>query len=144
MAILAATTGVVLVLIGALHVVWAFSPWPLATREALARNVVGRPDGTLPLGFFVPASFAVAAALAAAAYLVAAAADVLPAVLPDVLVTVGVWGVAAVLLGRGVWGLAESGLRLGAAPATYRRLDLRYYSPLCLALGASAAAVALL
>ena len=144
MDIIAATTAVALALIGALHVVWAFTPWPLATRESLARNVVGRPDGTLPLGLFIPATFAVAGALAAAAYLVAAEAGVLRAVLPESLITLGVWGVAVVLLGRGAWGLVESGLRRGAAPETYRRLDLRYYSPLCLALGASAALVALL
>ncbi|MCC3765929.1 DUF3995 domain-containing protein [Glycomyces sp. TRM65418] len=144
MEIIAAVTGAALALIGALHVVWAFSPWPLATREALARNVVGRSDGSLPLGFFVPASLAVAVALAAAAYLVAAEGGVLRGALPEVLVTAGVWGVAAVLLGRGAWGLVESGLRRGDAPEAYRRLDLRCYSPLCLALGTSAAAVALL
>lgn len=132
-----------LVVIAVFHLVWVVTPWPLATREDLARKVVGRADGTLPVGFFVPASIGVAAALGFASYLVAAQAGALGTTLPDGLVRLGTWAGAAVLLGRGGWGLLESGLRLGSAPASYRRLDLLYYSPLCLLLGGLAALVAL-
>lgn len=141
------TVGIVaalgLVVVAVLHVVWAFTPWPLATREDLARTVVGRPDGSLPLGIFVPACFAVAAALGAGAYLVVAQAGALTTTLSGDLVRIGTGALAAVLLGRGAWGLAESGFELGQAPASYRRLDLRLYSPLCLVLGGLAALVAL-
>lgn len=135
--------GLTLAVIAVFHVVWVVTPWPLATREDLARKVVGRADGSLPLGFFVPASIGVAVALGFAAYLVTVQAGALSSSLSDGLVRLGTWGVAAVLLGRGGWGLLESGLRLGDAPASYRRLDLLYYSPLCLLLGGLAAVVAL-
>ncbi|WP_161962430.1 DUF3995 domain-containing protein [Nocardioides speluncae] len=141
------TVGIVaalaLVVIAVFHVVWVVSPWPLATREELARNVVGRADGSLPLGFFVPASIGVAAALGFAAYLVSVQAGAVSSSLSEDLVRLGTWGCAAVLLGRGGWGLLESGLKLGNAPASYRRLDLICYSPLCLVLGGLIALVAL-
>lgn len=135
--------GLALAVIAVFHVVWVVTPWPLATREDLARNVVGRADGTLPLGFFVPASIGVAVALGFASYLVAAQAGAVTTALSGDLVRIGTWGVAAVLLGRGGWGALESGLQLGEAPASYRRLDLMIYSPLCLLLGGLAALVAL-
>ena len=111
------------------------SPWPCATRQDLARNVVGRPEGDLP-PIFVPLSILVGALLGVAAHLVAAKADVVPAGLPDGLVTAGAWGVAVVLLLRGAAGLVQAALELGHAPLRYRYLDLRVYSPLCLVLGA--------
>lgn len=135
--------GLALAVIAVFHVVWVVTPWPLATREDLARKVVGRPDGSLPLGLFVPASIGVAVALGFAAYLVVAEAGAVSTTLPENLVRLGTWGGAAVLLGRGVWGTLESSLQLGDAPASYRRLDLILYSPLCLLLGGLIALVAL-
>lgn len=135
--------GLALAVIAVFHVVWAVTPWPLATRGDLARKVVGRADGSLPLGFFVPASIGVAVALGFAAYLVTVQSGAFSSTLSGDLVRLGTWGVAAVLLGRGGWGMLESGLQLGKSPASYRRLDLRFYSPLCLLLGGLAALVAL-
>jgi hypothetical protein len=132
---IAVIAGAGLAVIGLLHLLWAFSPWPLATREEFARSVVGRPDGRLPGRLFVLACLVVAGALGAAAYLVAARGGVWVGFAPGWSIDVGTWGVAAVLLGRGAWGMAASGLRLGHAPASYRRLDLAVYSPLCLLLG---------
>ena len=125
----------VLLVIGAFHVWWVRSPWPCATRQDLARNVVGRPEGDLP-PIFAPLSILVGALLGVAAHLVAAEADVVPAGLPDGLVTAGTCGVATVLFVRGVAGFVQSGLELGVAPARYRHLDVRVYSPLCVALAA--------
>lgn len=143
MATIGIVAGLALAVIAVFHVVWVVTPWPLATREDLARNVVGRADGRLPLGFFVPASIGVAVALGFASYLVAAQAGALTTALSGDLVRLGTWVVAAVLLGRGAWGTLESSLQLGDAPASYRRLDLMIYSPLCLVLGGLAALVAL-
>jgi hypothetical protein len=141
--VVAFITGLVLAAIGVLHLVWLFSPWPLATHEALARTVVGRPAGDLPLAFFRPATVAVALALALAGYLVAVEGGVLASGLSEGLVNLGTLGVAVVLLARGALGLIQSGLRVGDAPASYRRLDLAVYSPLCLMLGGSALLVLL-
>jgi hypothetical protein len=127
--------GATLLVIGAFHIWWVRSPWPCATREDLARNVVGRPEGDLP-PVFAPLSILVGSLLGVAAHLVAAKADVIPAGLPDPLVSVGAWCVAGVLVVRGAAGLVQSRLELGDAPARYRTLDVRVYSPLCLALAA--------
>ncbi|MFJ3787123.1 DUF3995 domain-containing protein [Kitasatospora sp. NPDC090091] len=123
---------------GVLHTVWAVSPWPLRTPEELADAVVGTGDGMPPAA----ACLAVAGALGAAAYLVGAEAGVLPAAGPARVRRAGVWTVSAVMLARGAGGLLVSGLGLGGSSARFRRLDVRYYSPLCLALGAGAGAVA--
>ena len=144
MQVVAVVTALVLAALGALHLVWVASPWPLSSREEFARTVVGKEaSDVVDLSFFRPATVAVAAALGAAAYLVAVAGGAVASSVPDRLVGVGVWGVAAVLLLRGLGGLVMSGLGLGDAPAAFRRLDLAAYSPLCLALGGLAAAVAL-
>jgi Protein of unknown function (DUF3995) len=144
MQIVALVTGLALALIGVLHLVWAVTPWPLGTREDFARTLGGRPDGDLPpMALFVPATVAVALALVGGAYLVAVEGGALTTWLPDRLGTFGSWAVAVVLGARGAWGLAESGLRLSDSPASYRRLDLAVYSPLCLLLGVLAALVAL-
>lgn len=54
----------------------------------------------------------------------------------------GVWTVSAVLLTRGAGGLMFFGGDLARRSERFRRLDARYYSPLCLALGTGAAVVA--
>jgi hypothetical protein len=131
----AALAGVALLAIGLLHAAWVLTPWPCASRAELARNVVGRPGGDLP-PVFAPLSLLVAVLLGAAALLVTGTADLVPDGLPDGLVALGAGGVAGVLTLRGVAGLVQSGLRLVDAPERYRQLDLRVYSPLCLALAA--------
>ncbi|GAA2837327.1 DUF3995 domain-containing protein [Kitasatospora sp. CM 4170] len=124
--------------VGVLHAVWAVSPWPMRTPAELADAVVGRGDEMPPPA----ACLAVAGALGAAAYLVGAEAGVLPAAGPARVRRAGVRTVSAVLLARGTGGLLVSALGLGEQSARFRRLDARYYSPLCLALGAGAGAVA--
>lgn len=141
MSALTAVVVAALLAIAVLHAVWLFSPWPLATPADLARDVVGRSDGSLPRRLFVPATVGVVVALALAAFLVGAHGGLLDPP-SESLARVGTWGVAAVLLGRGAYGLLESGARLGDHPASYRRLDLRFYSPLCLVLGGLTAVVA--
>ncbi|MFG3228717.1 DUF3995 domain-containing protein [Kitasatospora sp. NPDC048194] len=152
---------------GALHAVWAVTPWPLRTPEEFADAVVGTGDGVPPAG----ACLAVAGLLGAASYLVAAEAGVLPAggsqgsrragASPAGVRAVagvrrdearrtgvrragarraGVRAVAGVLLARGVAGPVLFG-RVSARTERFRRLNVRYYSPLCVVLGAGAAAV---
>ncbi|MFD7659103.1 DUF3995 domain-containing protein [Actinosynnema sp. NPDC059797] len=136
MTVPALLTAAALVLIGALHVVWTFSPWPLRTREEFARRVVDVPVDRLP----TPAmTLGVAALLGAAGYLVAARAELVTAPGPSWLPTAGTAGVAAVLLLRGTAGLVTSSRRT----TEFARLDRRYYSPLCLTLATSCAALAL-
>ncbi|ARF80606.1 DUF3995 domain-containing protein [Kitasatospora aureofaciens] len=121
---------------GALHAVWAVTPWPLRTPEEFADAVVGTGRGVPPAG----ACLAVAGALGAASYLVGAEAGVLPAVGSPGLRRSGVRVAAGVLLARGVAGPVVFG-RVGERTERFRRLNVRYYSPLCVALGVGAAAV---
>lgn len=130
---------VVLALIGGLHLLWAASPWPLATRERFALLIGGIP--AVPKGF-AAMSIGVGVALLAAAWLAGARAQVLPSPFAGWIVEVGAWAVAAILLGRGAWGFVESSFDLADHYAGYRRLDLRYYSPLCILLGGAVAVIA--
>ncbi len=137
MTVLALFTATALTLVGALHVVWMFSPWPLRTREEFARRVVDVPVEKLP----TPAmTAAVALLLGVAGYLVVARAGLVTAFGPGWFSSVGVGGVAMVLALRGAGGLVMSSRR----STEFARLDRRYYSPLCLVLAVSCAAVAVL
>ncbi|WP_199443039.1 DUF3995 domain-containing protein [Umezawaea beigongshangensis] len=137
MTVLALLTAVVLLLVGVLHVVWTFSPWPLRTREDFARRVVDVPVDKLPTPGM---TLAVASLLCVAAYLVAARADLVAVPGPRWLPAAGAGGVAVVLLLRGAAGLVMSSRR----DTEFARLDRRYYSPLCLGLATSCAVLALL
>lgn len=122
---------------GALHAIWMFSPWPLASRADFARTVVGVAEADLPTAGLTAT---VAAALGSAAYLVAAQARLVPQVGPRRLARLGVGVTAGVLLLRGAAGMVSSGL--DSQPTDYARWDLALYSPLCLALGGLTAYVA--
>ncbi|QFZ19087.1 DUF3995 domain-containing protein [Saccharothrix syringae] len=137
MVVLASSTALVLLLVGVLHVVWVFSPWPFRSREDFARRVVGVAVDRAPSA---GATVGVALLLGVAAYLVAARGGVVGAPGPAWLTVVGAGGVAAVLLLRGVAGFAVSSRR----GTEFARLDVRVYSPLCLALAAACGAVAAL
>ncbi|WP_412540635.1 DUF3995 domain-containing protein [Longispora sp. K20-0274] len=132
MRIAAGIAAVTLALVSALHVIWIFSPWPLATRADFARLVVGVPEEGLPSR---PLTALVAGLIATAGYIVAARAGLLPEVGPRWVYAIGAFAVAGVLALRGVGGLIASGVRTGSAP-DFNALDLRYYSPLCVALAA--------
>ncbi len=122
---------------GALHAIWTFSPWPLASRADFARTVVGVPEASLPTAGLTAM---VAGALGSAAYLVAAEARLVPQVGPRSLARVGVGVIAGALLLRGAAGMVASGLT--SRPSDYTRWDLALYSPLCLTLGSLTAYVA--
>jgi hypothetical protein len=131
----AATAG--LAIASSLHLAWGLgSPWPMEDATSLARAVVG--------GAVFPSRVAclgVASLLAVAAALVAARAHPrsrlgrwLPLPVTDPLVV----GIAGVLALRGVGGfLASASTAFTTAFATtaqFRSLNLRLYSPLCIAL----------
>jgi hypothetical protein len=135
----AAAVAGTLVAVGGLHAVWSRSPWPWPDRERFADAVVGvGPDG-LPSA---AACLGMAGLLGAGAYLVGARGAVVPHRGPRWLRAAGASGVAGALLLRGVAGPALFGS--GRVPRSPRfvQLDRRVYAPLCVALGAGAAAVA--
>jgi hypothetical protein len=120
-----------------LHVAWARgSSWPASDRDALADLMAGRTGGSVP----PPAAcLAVATLLTSASGLVAGRPRRLPR-----LRRAGAVGVAAVLGVRGACGMAGRTdlVSPGSTSPRFRRLDRRYYSPLCLFLAAAAASSA--
>lgn len=138
----AVVAAVVFALVGAMHAVWAFSPWPMATWEQFAFTILGAPDGKVPPGL-APMSIGVALACFASAYFLLARVGLAPGVGPRWLGTVGVWTAAVVMLGRATAaGFVPSALHLVDSPEVYERLDLAVYSPICLVLGVLAVIVA--
>jgi hypothetical protein len=118
-----------------LHLWWATgSAWPLADQATLADTVAGR--ATLPSP---AACLGVAAALSTASALVAGRPR--PG---SPLQRGGAMGVVAVLSVRGALGLAGRTdlVAPGSSSPRFRRLDRRYYAPLCLAIAALASPAA--
>ena len=129
----APVTATALATVAGLHVAWGFgSSFPMADRAALADTVAGTTDVPPPA-----ACHAVATALLAASALVL---DV--PVGPPWLRRTGRWVVAGVFTVRAVAGLSgrTNALVAGSESPRFRRLDRRYYAPLCLALAAGTAA----
>ena len=134
-----AVTAAVLAAIAGLHLVWAFSSWPLPDRRRYAEVVVGVAESELP---GTGLTLLVAALLSVAAALIAGRGGALRRQGPAWIYRWGTWTVAVVLLLRGFGGLVVSAVGLGAAPDTFRHWDLVVYSPLCVLLGAAVAVVA--
>ncbi|MBB5802291.1 hypothetical protein F4560_002059 [Saccharothrix ecbatanensis] len=135
MTALALLTAGVLVLVSAIHVLWIFSPWPWRSWEEFGRKGADVSVDKLP----PPAlTAAVAVLLGLAAYLVVGRAGLVGVPGPSWLTVVGTAGLAAVFLLRGAGGLVVSSRR----STDFARLDLRVYSPLCLALAVSCAVIA--
>lgn len=121
-------------LIAMLHASWGLgNHWPAGSAQALAKAAVG----TRGVTRMPPPSqcFAVAAILAGVACWPLFALGLLAEAWPRWLTLVAGAGIAAVFFGRGVAGYISTWRRrFPEEPfATY---DRRYYSPLCLALGA--------
>ncbi|MET0147470.1 MAG: DUF3995 domain-containing protein [Ilumatobacteraceae bacterium] len=126
-------TAAALATIGVVHVAWGRgSTFPYGSREELNDAVVGRPATPSPA-----ACYAVAGALFTGAAGVARSAT--SGGLVARLTTAGVAVALTVRGGAGVAGRTDV-LVPGSASPAFRRLDRRVLGPLCLALGAGAAA----
>ncbi|MEU9126537.1 DUF3995 domain-containing protein [Kitasatospora sp. NPDC048540] len=135
-----AVVGGALAAVGALHVVWMRSPWPLESRAEFADAVVGVTEDRTPTPVMCAG---VAGLLGAASWLVGRQAGVVPgAGAAGGLPRAGSATVAGVLLVRGVAGPVLFGRGRIRRSARFVRLDRRYYAPLCVVLGAGAALVA--
>ncbi|WP_405655739.1 DUF3995 domain-containing protein [Streptomyces sp. RK9] len=126
---------VVLAAIGLLHFVWAFSPWPLRDAMTFTRTIGGSDDGVMPSA---SSTVVVGLLLIGGAALTLMVNGSIPAVGPDWLRLAGMYGLTAVLLARGLGGYF---MNAGAA-AEFRQWNTVLYSPLCVALAALGAVVA--
>ena len=134
MIVLAAILTLVLAAIAVLHAYWGFGGvWPGSDAADCARRVGGfRGVRAMPSP---AACFAVAAAIAIAA--------LVPMFLLGrfgVLSALAGFAVAVVFLGRGVAGFTPAWRRY-TPEQPFATLDVRYYSPLCLAIGIGFAAL---
>lgn len=127
-----------LTLIAALHVYWGIGGvWPGTDRSSCAKAVVG--VDAMPSAF---AALAVAAMLVAAALVVLALGGVYAAPVDGPRLAGASLFIALVFFGRGVLGFTPWWRRL-TPEMPFARLDLRYYSPLCLLLGTGIAILAI-
>lgn len=131
----------VLAALAILHAYWgAGGVWPGTDEKSCARTIAGfrgiqRMPGPLQ-------SFAVAAALLVAVYLALAAAGYGLGILPAGFVLSGVAIATLVFTTRGVMGYLPAWRRI-TPEMPFARYDRRYYSPLCLTLGAGFALLTL-
>ncbi|MFF8289746.1 DUF3995 domain-containing protein [Streptomyces sp. NPDC016309] len=117
----------VVIAVGLLHFVWAFSPWPWSDPVTFTRTVGGTDDGRMPRALD---SMLVGAALIGAGVLTLMVNGTIPGVGPDWLQLTGMFGFALVMFVRGAGGyLMNSG-----APPEFQRWNSVLYSPLCLLL----------
>jgi hypothetical protein len=139
--LLASAIAFVLLAIAAIHAYWGLGGvWPGRDEADCARRVVGsrgvrRMPGPVP-------SFAVAALLLIAMLVVLSLGGWIDLPLPAGLVSIVSAAAALVFLGRGIAGFTPAWRRL-TPEQPFATLDVRYYSPLCLAVGAGLATLAL-
>ncbi|QGV77593.1 DUF3995 domain-containing protein [Streptomyces ficellus] len=117
----------VVIAIGLLHLVWAFSPWPWNDRETFVRTVGGTDDGRMPRAV---ESMLVGVALIGAGALTLMVGGAVPGVGPQWLQLTGMFGFALVMFVRGAGGY----LMNSRATPEFRRWNSVLYSPLCLLL----------
>lgn len=130
---LSAIVALLLFAIAALHAYWGFGGvWPGTDAASCAKTIAGfRGVNTMP---GPGASLAVTAALAVAALIALVRGGWLLPPLPGALFALGALGAALVFLGRGIAGFTPAWRRI-TPEQPFARLDVRYYSPLCLLIG---------
>jgi hypothetical protein len=130
----AALLSVLILAIAVLHASWGLgSYWPAGNAEALAKSAVGTPGvKRMPPP---SACFGVAALLTGVAAWPLVATGLLPEAWPHWLTQLAGAAIASVFLGRGIAGFTAA-WRRRFPEQPFAAYDRRYYSPLCLALGA--------
>lgn len=134
MPVLATATAFVLFIIACLHLLWGLGVyWPFMTESDLARAVVGAKDITRMPSF--GACVFVTLALTVGIVIVLRLGGVIaPKSIPLILFQIGGAGFAFVLLSRGLVGFLPFWAEI-TPEQPFRRLDIRFYSPLCILLG---------
>lgn len=141
MIVLAWVLSLILLLITALHVYWGLGGiWPGTDSASCARAVAGfRGVDEMPSP---AASFAVAACLGLATLWPLALEGVFASPFSHAGLAAASLLIALVFLGRGIAGFTPAWRRL-ASEQPFADLDVRYYSPLCLLIGAGFTVLAL-
>jgi len=136
MMLLASLVALVLLAIALLHAYWGVGGvWPGSDPADLARRVAGFRDSAGSIRSPV-ACFLVAAALCFSAVVALVLGGAIASPLPFFILGPAALVITLVFLGRGVAGYTSAWRRLTPVQP-FARLDRRYYSPLCLLLGAA-------
>lgn len=124
----------VLAHIASLHLYWALGGlWPGKDERSQARTVIGAAGiERMPPK---PVTAAVAAAIYVAAIFPLMWAALIPYAVPQTLVWMGMVALTLVFIGRGLAGYTNA-FRSMNPELPFATLDRRYFSPLCLAIGA--------
>ncbi len=121
------------IVLAGVHAYWALGGmWPGTDANSLHRTVVGGAPGRHSPGS--TATWMVAAILLAAALTVLGGAGLLPLPVPRRWLRPAALLGAAVLLLRGLQGFVDVRMRPETAGGPFARLNVWFYSPLCLAL----------
>ena len=139
MAIISWSIFLILGAISLLHLYWAFGGfWPGHDASSLANTVVGTKNMTTMPSTGV--TIFVAACIFAAALLPLMWSAQIPYIIPQGLVWAGMWIVLFVFVSRGILGLSPFFNELSPMQP-FASLNRKYYSPLCLLLGAGFASL---
>jgi Protein of unknown function (DUF3995) len=133
MMLIASALAFMLWLIAGIHIYWGLGGyWPGSNERSLARTVVGAPD---IMQMPPPAAcFTVAVLLVALGVWPLVQVGLLPIPVPAWLQFVAGIGAIVVFLGRGIASYIPAFRRL-APEQPFATLDVRFYAPLCFALG---------
>ncbi|WP_427450185.1 DUF3995 domain-containing protein [Litorimonas sp. WD9-15] len=136
MTLLSQITAAILLLIALFHLLWGINVyWPAKDEASLARAVVGA-KGITQMPNFWACSFVTVALLIGAVIVLSLGGAVRLASIPIWIFQILGAGFALVLLARGIIGFTP--FWAGITPEEpFLTLNRLYYSPLCLALGAS-------
>lgn len=134
MSAVAIPVALLLAALAVLHVYWAGGGvWPGSDQKSCARSVAGfRGIERMPTA---PACIAVAAALAVAAAIAIGLAGLMSLPVAPWLLALAGFGATVVFLGCGIAGFTPAWRRL-TPEMPFARNDPRYFSPLCLLIGA--------
>jgi len=139
MEIVAQILSVILLMVAALHFYWAVGGfWPGHDEASLTRTVIGATNmSTMPPRWL---TIAVSLCIFAAALFPLMWSELMPDLLPGSLLGLGMWVLVLVFIGRGIAGYLPFFHKSNAAEP-FATLNRKYFSPLCLMLGASFASL---
>ena len=124
---------VIYLVLAGMHAYWALGGvWPGTDADSLHRTVVGGAPGRHSPG--PKATWMVAAILLAAALTVLGGAGLLPVSVPRRWLRTSALIGATLLLLRGLQGFVDTRMRPETAGGPFARLNVWFYSPLCLVL----------
>ncbi|MDR1088094.1 MAG: DUF3995 domain-containing protein [Coriobacteriales bacterium] len=129
--IIALTLSAVFIALAVLHVAWA-----LGFKWGGNSLLPQKPDGTLLFNPGTVACFIVALVFVLPALIYLMRVGILATGIPDWVPSVGVWGIALVLLVRAIGDFRYAGLTKKIKNTSFARRDTRLYTPLCLVLAA--------